>query len=299
MSGDMKSTRARDWEPRFEDRILFRTGLVCIGAFRCDQHHASFPESAPIENYCFWFPRTPVVIEPEHEKPFVANANIATFYHRAQTYRRQAVGDYGDYSDWFGFDKDLLRDALRERRPAIDEEPERLFPTSHRAVDAPTYLFQRQLFELVRAGHEADPFELEEAVVLLLDRILDHGGGAAPGPTPPFEKHRAMVADAELLLSRRFSEALSLNTIADHVGSSVFHLCRTFRRLAGTTLHQYRTSLRLRASLERVADSRDTLTTVAVDLGFASHSHFTSAFRREFGQLPSVFRATRGQMARN
>jgi AraC-like DNA-binding protein len=49
--------------------------------------------------------------------------------------------------------------------------------------------------------------------------------------------------------------------------------------------------LRLHASLERVAEPGSDLTAVALDLGFASHSHFTAAFRRSFGLTPSALRA--------
>jgi len=38
--------------------------------------------------------------------------------------------------------------------------------------------------------------------------------------------------------------------------------------------------------------SADDLTSLALDLGFSSHSHFTLAFRRAFGCTPSQFRST-------
>jgi AraC family transcriptional regulator len=57
-------------------------------------------------------------------------------------------------------------------------------------------------------------------------------------------------------------------------------------------VHRYLTQLRLRASLDRLADGADDLTALALDLGFSSHSHFADAFRREFGKTPSEVRAT-------
>jgi AraC-like DNA-binding protein len=42
--------------------------------------------------------------------------------------------------------------------------------------------------------------------------------------------------------------------------------------------------------MERLAEGASDLTAVALGLGFASHSHFSSAFRREFALPPSVFR---------
>ena len=48
--------------------------------------------------------------------------------------------------------------------------------------------------------------------------------------------------------------------------------------------------LRLHASLEMLRDTSRDLSTIALDLGFADHSHFTMAFRRRFGVTPSGWR---------
>ena len=55
-------------------------------------------------------------------------------------------------------------------------------------------------------------------------------------------------------------------------------------------MHAYRVQLRLRHALERVAEPAADLASVALDLGFASHSHFTAAFRRAYGRTPGDFR---------
>jgi AraC-like DNA-binding protein len=57
-----------------------------------------------------------------------------------------------------------------------------------------------------------------------------------------------------------------------------------------TTLHAYRNQLRLRAALERVADPGSDLLSVAIDLGYSSHSHLSEAFRRTFKLTPSALR---------
>jgi AraC-like DNA-binding protein len=62
-----------------------------------------------------------------------------------------------------------------------------------------------------------------------------------------------------------------------------------FREVTGQTLHEYRLDLRVRAALEMLESGAD-LSRVAQDLGFASHSHFTSVFRRRAGMTPSRMR---------
>ena len=53
-------------------------------------------------------------------------------------------------------------------------------------------------------------------------------------------------------LGRRFAQPLTLSEIAAALGVSPFHLCRTFRRVSGMTLHAYRNELRLRSALEQL-----------------------------------------------
>jgi AraC-like DNA-binding protein len=58
-------------------------------------------------------------------------------------------------------------------------------------------------------------------------------------------------------------------------------------------VHRYRNRLRLRAAVERLSDGPVDRSTLAHALGFSSHSHFTAAFRAEFGVTPARVRDTR------
>jgi AraC-like DNA-binding protein len=81
-----------------------------------------------------------------------------------------------------------------------------------------------------------------------------------------------------------------MGQIAGAIGVSRFHLSRVFRSTTGFSLHGYRNQLRLRAALERIADPQTRLPSLASELGFSSHSHFTAAFRETFGVAPSELR---------
>jgi AraC-like DNA-binding protein len=68
------------------------------------------------------------------------------------------------------------------------------------------------------------------------------------------------------------------------------HLTRIFRRETGSTLHGYLVRLRLAVALDAVIETEVDLTELAFDLGFASHSHLTYAFRRRYGVPPGAVR---------
>ena len=61
---------------------------------------------------------------------------------------------------------------------------------------------------------------------------------------------------------------------------------------AATGVPIYRMVLRrrLREALERLLETGETVSQIALAVGFASHSHLTDAFHREFGMTPSQVR---------
>lgn len=121
--------------------------------------------------------------------------------------------------------------------------------------------------------------------MLLLADVLQGAGAAG------VDADTAEVAEqARVELGSRYAEDLSLAALARAVGVSRSRLCRAFRRATGTTLHAYRDALRLRQALEVLPGCSD-LTALALDLGYASHSHFGAGFRRAFGLTPSEARA--------
>src|SRR5450432_4475664 len=139
------------------DRVVFDTGIVRIGAFRCNPSHPSFHDSGPARNCCFVFPRTAVEIEHEHEHAFAANPNVVTFYNQGQSYLRRAISAEGDRCDWFAVSADVARDAIRVYDTTVDDRPDYPFRLSRGWSDPRTYLQQRRLFERASQGQAGDP----------------------------------------------------------------------------------------------------------------------------------------------
>src|SRR6266508_3072776 len=143
-----------------------------------------------------------------------------------------------------------------------------------------------------------DPLWIEVTALQIIADVLEAAfarqGLAAPSCKRRREgtedDHADHVEAAKTYLASRMSERVTLGDVARAVGTSPFHLARLFRRRTGAPVHRYLMCLRLRASLERLADGANDLTALALELGFSSHSHFTDSFRREFGRTPSDVR---------
>ena len=91
-------------------------------------------------------------------------------------------------------------------------------------------------------------------------------------------------------MAQQFRERLTLNEISEEAEVSPFHLCRMFKKETGLSIHRYLNRLRLRACVDSLTQAQQGLTDLAISVGYSSHSHFTEAFRREFGVPPSVVR---------
>jgi AraC-like DNA-binding protein len=86
---------------------------------------------------------------------------------------------------------------------------------------------------------------------------------------------------------------LALDALAEQAGLSPFHFLRIFERLTGTTPHQYVLRMRLREAATRLATEPGNILEIALDCGFHEASHFTRAFRTEFGVSPKAWRPRR------
>ncbi len=277
-----------------------------MGVFRARPDEPHFADSGPARAHLVVFPVTAVRITHAGSAPIVATPARVMFYNRGAEYRREAIAAEGDLCTWLAFDAadlsaafspselagahDLLGDGVAAR----DDRP---FSRTTAPVTPRTVLRQRLLLRSVLAGDDDE--SVEERMFSVLATVVDDasGGLALAGRAPPARMtagcraRRDLATAAEGLLAARFTERLSLDALSRALGASPFHLCRVFRGATGRTLHGYVTELRLHRALERILDGEPSLAALAVDLGFATHSHFTRAFRRRFGVSPSSVRA--------
>jgi AraC-like DNA-binding protein len=133
---------------------------------------------------------------------------------------------------------------------------------------------------------------VEESAVGVLEAALT-GVCGVRRMRPVGSRQRELAEAAKAAINMTLAGQGGLGELARSLGASVFHLCRVFRACAGTTLHRYRSDLRIRRSLELLdgqGNGGDDILAIAVALGYSSHSHFTDAFGKAFGLAPSQFR---------
>ncbi len=135
-----------------------------------------------------------------------------------------------------------------------------------------------------------ETLEAETLTLVLLRRALSERTSRTATGSVGRQK---LVDRAKLVLSSDLGRRWTLAAIAADVGVSPVYLTQVFQQVEGLPLYRYQLQLRLARALDLLGDYVD-LTRLALDLGFSSHSHFSAAFKRTYGQTPSEFqRSTR------
>lgn len=288
----------KKWESRatFEstDVIHYRSKQLTIGTFYCPPWHPQFNDSGPIGGWLIVFPHSSVIITQEGRKPFVADLNTTVFYNQHQTYRRDKLSEKGDLSHWFSFHPDLVMAALEPYDPSVCERPRHPFPFTH-TLSHPALYLQHYLFTRLLAQNScSDALFVEETANTILRQLVDRAyqqRGIEKMRVRGRVPHHDLINEVRAYLALHFQSDLSLEQIAQIFYISPYHLCRLFKKQTGVTIHHYLNQLRLRTSLDYVAQPDTDLTTLGIQLGYASHSHFTYTFRKTFHTTPSQFRA--------
>ncbi len=267
---------------------LYRSENSAIGTWLCRPTDKEFP-GGWIENPTIAFPRTCVRIRQEGEEPIVADPNVAVIYRGSQEYSRTAVDPAGDRCDWFEVGSDLAEEVARQVHDngAGGGSP---MGQTHAPVPSDAYLLLRVLLRHVVSPAGPDPLVVEETLLQLLERVLTSANRAGTELETTRPDHRYLVEDAKAFMALNFRAPLSLADVGRAIGASRFHLARLFRAVTGETIHSHITDLRLRAALGELEGGCGDIARIALDLGFASHSHLTKVFRQRFGMTPSEFR---------
>lgn len=123
-----------------------------------------------------------------------------------------------------------------------------------------------------------------------LDQSWEHSSGIAMSHAgKPKIKDRRILKSVKLMQSRFFDEQIILE-VADEAGLSRAQFFKLFRENLGVTPNVYLNILRMDAAIDRLINSTDAVTSIGLDLGFATQASFTRFFSANVGIPPSDYR---------
>lgn len=87
-----------------------------------------------------------------------------------------------------------------------------------------------------------------------------------------------------------FKETPSIERVAKEAGLSEYHFFRLFKTLYATTPHQYGLQRRLETARTLLKSGHQSISDIALEVGFSDIHSFSKAFKKYFGTAPSSVR---------
>ncbi|MDQ2890333.1 MAG: AraC family transcriptional regulator [Gemmatimonadota bacterium] len=231
------------------------------------------------------------------QRQLAAQPAHVLFMKRGEAFRTSHPSSRGDSCTVIAYDTATVHEVSVKYAPTsalVDTSP---FPAAHAVVSPSAVLRLQQLRQRLRttpvlvSSAQADAEALGLLHIVLEAAWTQFHEGSHDVYHHSSLRQREIVETVKEALARHPAAATSLHDLATYIGISPFYLARTFRREAGLPIHQYLLRLRLGTALERMSDPSVRLSAIALDAGFSSPSHFTSAFRRAFGVAPTEWKS--------
>jgi AraC family transcriptional regulator len=229
------------------------------------------------------FPYRGVYVRHVGNEPTVAEANQVLFFNAWEGYKVSHPVEGGDASLTLILDESQLHEVtprgLLRDGAGVTFRPRRL------RIDARTQVLVALLRHSLREGI-AEPLEAESLALTLVQRSL--GPRTAKEPGASYGRKR-LVDRVKLALASDLARRWTLTEIAAKVKGSPVYLTQVFQQVEGVPLYRYQLNMRLARALALLGEYDD-LTSLGLDLGFSSHSHFSASFRRFYGLTPTEFK---------
>lgn len=264
--------------PHLHFELLFDSPIVRVGDVACRAPRSGPGEEEVSDVAQIVLPRRGVFVVHRRGERVVADTNTALVLGPGEDYSVSHPIAGGDDCIALSFAPELVEEALGD----VDGR--------HGGVRPGTQLSAR-LFTSKLANGPSDRLEVEDTAVLLLDALARDLDASAPKANSHLAAaQRRRIEEARELLASDPTARWRLDALARVVYSSPYHLARQFRAVTGESISRYLLRLRLGLALDRIAAGEEGLARLAIDVGFAHHSHFSARFRSVFGTTPSQAR---------
>jgi len=278
-------------------RVLFNSLGISVVDLSCSARVESLGLEEPNATHEIVFIRRGVFGCRHRDETLVADPNHVLFFNADQPYRYSHPIPGGDDCTILAVESARAVELVARHAPQ-DARPEMPFRRGHALSSRRAAQLHWELLGLLK--RPVPRLALEDALAELADEAVRNAYQAPGAPTcsdnpsaPARRRRRELVEAAKVVLNERLDAPPTLAELGGSLGCSPFHLSRIFHAGIGVSLRHYFHRLRARIAADRLAGGAHDLTDLALDLGYSDHSHFTNAFRQEWGLPPSRFRADR------
>jgi AraC-like DNA-binding protein len=215
----------------------------------------------------------------------VAQASQVLFFNPYEGYQVSHPIEGGDACLDLVLDGELLSEIIP--KALLQDRADLAFRNQRERIDPCTQALVALLRNKLQIA-DIEPLEAEGIALAVVRQAFEQ---RTSPPARSTKGKQRLVNRLKLLLATDVSRRWTLAEIAYEVGGSPVYLTQVFQQVEGIPLYRHQLRLRLTRALDLLG-KYDDLAAVGVELGFSSHSHFSSAFQRTYGCSPSEFRAS-------
>ena len=137
-------------------------------------------------------------------------------------------------------------------------------------------------------GHVRQSYLDGKLTTLLIDFFLGQQASKAlkKNIKIPKSDYLALVK-VEAYIRKNLKKSLNILDLADIAGFNATKLKRDFKRVYGITIFKHITALRMQEAKKMITEEGASIAQAAYEVGYANPQHFTAAFKRTMGYVPS------------
>ena len=142
----------------------------------------------------------------------------------------------------------------------------------------------------LEGDREAAKASLATASTILQSEIERHSGahGSKPGALAGWQ-----ITRVRAFIERNLHHTIHTRDLSAVAQRSPAHFSRSFKRAFGEPPHAYVVRRRLEKACHLMITSSDSLSDIALSVGFSDQAHLCRLFRQAFGESPSSWRRER------
>lgn len=266
--------------------VPFSNLSLSIKFCRYCKHDANWSENKTKTDYTIWnIQEGSLVIEINKQKFTAYEGDVLLFY-PGDTYKAYANGSECNFLvTFFALETGNHIDLLERKNCGGIYR--------HSQIAAASRQFYNDYLEGFQNQIEMD-FQQYARLLNFIAKLTPYFGQQIP--------FRAKVSSAEDLrihklleyMNEHYPEPLTNRELASFMGMSEKYFISFFHSHIGKSPKQYLIECRMKYSLVLLADSRNTISDIAMRLNFTDQYSFSKAFKKYYGEAPSSFRKQLG-----
>lgn len=139
------------------------------------------------------------------------------------------------------------------------------------------------------------PFKPDHCIphlIALLYTLSEEHQDIASHESEDQEDYSYHIVKAREYIQTHFKEPITLEALATHLNLNKSYLCTIFKKATKDSFCNYTNKVRIEESKKLLRQTNDSMTDIALAVGFSSASYFNTIFKKLEGKTPLEYRKT-------